>query len=219
MLQYSVKEIPQVQGKTAIVTGANTGIGLVTARELAKKGWHVVLACRNQTKAKEAIKTIQSSTGKSANVDFLPLDLASLRSVREFSSSFLQKYNSLHLLINNAGVFATKFQLTEDGHEIHFGVNHLGHFLLTNLLLNRLQESQPSRVVVVSSVAHQHTFREGILFDDKKRNAPWKNIVERLHAYGQSKLANLLFAKELARRMEGTQVYGLSSVVLLHFRC
>jgi len=136
MLQYSVKEIPQVQGKTAIVTGANTGIGLVTARELAKKGWHVVLACRNQTKAKEAIKTIQSSTGKSANVDFLPLDLASLRSVREFSSSFLQKYNSLHLLINNAGVFATKFQLTEDGHEIHFGVNHLGHFVGKCILLS-----------------------------------------------------------------------------------
>ncbi|GJQ13095.1 hypothetical protein GpartN1_g4886.t1 [Galdieria partita] len=204
---YTLKDIPQVQGKTAIVTGSNTGIGLVTARELVRKGWHVVLACRNENKAKDAIKNIQNSTGKSSNVDFLPLDLASLQSVRDFSKLFLQKYKTLNLLINNAGVFATKFELTKDGHEIHFGVNHLGHFLLTNLLLQRLRESQPSRIVVVSSMAHQHTFREGILFDDKKRNAPWKNIVERLHAYGQSKLANLLFAKELAKRLQKTQVY------------
>ncbi|EME27370.1 protochlorophyllide reductase [Galdieria sulphuraria] len=204
---YSLKDIPQVQGKTAIVTGSNTGIGLVTARELVRKGWHVVLACRNENKAKEAMRSIETITGRSSSVDFLPLDLASLQSVRDFSKRFLEKYSSLNLLINNAGVLATKFELTKDGHEIHFGVNHLGHFLLTNLLLSRLRESHPSRIVVVSSVAHQHTFREGILFDDKKRNAPWKNIVERLHAYGQSKLANLLFAKELARRLEKTQVY------------
>eukprot|EP00871_Galdieria_phlegrea_P005348 jgi/Galph1/5814/GphlegSOOS_G4489.1 len=206
--QYSFKDIPKVsEKKVAVVTGANTGIGLVTARELTRKGWQVVLACRNEKKAMEAIKHIQEATGFSRNTEFMPLDLSSLQSVRDFSASFKEKYDSLHLLINNAGVFATEFALTKDGHEIHFGVNHLGHFLLTNQLLDRLKRSQPSRIVVVSSVAHEHTFRKGILFDDKERNAPWKNIVERLHAYGQSKLANLLFAKELARRLEKTNVY------------
>ncbi len=158
----------RIDGKTVIVTGGNTGIGKETAMELARRGGRVIIACRDAKKGNQATAEIKEETGNN-QVFFKSLDLASALSIREFADSVLEKESRLDLLILNAGVMFTPYALTKEGFEMQFGVNHLGHFLLTHLLLDRLKDCSPSRVVVVSSLAHQMGYLD---FDDmmyKKR--------------------------------------------------
>jgi len=189
-----------LQGKVAIITGSNTGIGIITAKELARMGAHVIVAGRNTQKCEEAVQSIKKEVGDTANVEFIPLDLASLKSVREFAGTFKAKNLPLHILVNNAGVMALPTrETTEDGFEMQMGVNHLGHFLLTNLLLDVIKSSAPARIVNLSSAGHAFG---GIDFDNfmlEKNYGAWK-------AYGNSKLANILFTKELAQRLDGTSI-------------
>ncbi|WP_447500340.1 SDR family oxidoreductase [Acinetobacter oleivorans] len=190
----------KLNGKVALVTGANSGIGAVTARELALQGYHVFLACRSINKAKSVIQEIQSLSHGQAKVEFIELDLADLDSVRRCAQSFLSRDLPLHLLIANAGLAGQK-GLTQSGFELTFGVCHVGHFLLTKLLTEKLIESKPARVVVVASKAHRHA--RGLDF-----NAVLKptNSFGGLKEYAVAKLANILFAKELGRRLYGTGV-------------
>ncbi|WP_028649985.1 oxidoreductase [Nocardiopsis sp. CNT312] len=177
--------IPDLSGRTAVVTGANSGLGLETARILARKGMRVVLAVRSEDKGREAAATIEGTT------EVRPLDLADLASVRAFAEGW---EGGIHLLINNAGVMALPESRTEDGFETQLGVNHLGHFALTNLLLPHVT----GRVVTVTS--DMHKMAKGIDFDDLQMEGGYHPA----KAYAQSKLANLLFTLELQRRLEET---------------
>jgi retinol dehydrogenase 12 len=185
--------------RTVLVTGANTGIGLATASALAGRGWRVWVACRSEAKGAAAVASIKAATGNDA-VFLLMLDLADLGSVRDAAASFLEPYEPLHVLINNAGVGGVR-GVTKQGFELMFGVNHLGHFLLTSLLLERLVSSGPARVVTVSSDAHYNA--AGIDFEAVRR--PARGITG-LGEYAVSKLCNVLFSRELARRTAGTGV-------------
>ena len=186
--------------RTFLITGANTGIGLATAIGLARDGGRVYMACRSAAAGEAAVARIQAETG-SAAVWLLPLDLASLESVRACAAAFLATDKPLHVLVNNAGVGGQR-GLTADGFEVHFGVNHLGHYALTLLLLDRLKASGPgARVVNVSSEAHYSA--RGIDFDALRR--PTKTFTGQ-HEYAVSKLCNVLFTQELARRLAGTGV-------------
>ncbi|XP_052660429.1 dehydrogenase/reductase SDR family member 13 isoform X3 [Harpia harpyja] len=189
---------PELRGRTAIVTGGSSGIGAATALELARCGARVVLATRNAPRGEAAARRIRTETGN-AEVLFMQLDLASLRSVRAFATAFLRQEPHLHLLINNAGVSAGG--TTEDGFSLPFQVNHLGHFLLTQLLLERLQSCAPSRVVIVASRAHC----AGRLRPDTLGRPP-SGLLSTFQDYCDSKLANMLHARELATRLQGTQV-------------
>ena len=184
-----------MQGKRVLITGANGGIGKVTAIELAKLGAEVVVAARESEKTTAAMREI----GQHGSAVHIPVDLASLASVRNLARTFLDRYDRLDVLINNAGVFPTKLTLTEDGFEAQFGVNHLAHFLLTNELLDCLKASAPSRVVTITSKLHKNG---AIDFDSFRGEKKYSSQT----AYGQSKLANVLFAVELAERLEGTGV-------------
>ncbi|XP_030563721.1 retinol dehydrogenase 12-like [Drosophila novamexicana] len=185
-------------GKIVIVTGANTGIGKETVRELARRGATVYMACRDRNRAEEARKQIIRETNNK-NVFFLELDLSSLSSVRKFVADFKAEQNQLHVLINNAGIFRGPRRLTEDGFEMQLGVNHLGHFLLTILLIDLLKKSAPSRIVNVSSLAHA---MGKINVDDLNGEKSY----DEGKAYSQSKLANVMFTRELAKRLAGTGV-------------
>ena len=188
----------RLNGKTAIITGANTGIGLETAVDFAERNGRVILACRSKERGEAAVEQVKRRSGNN-NVVFMQLDLASLDSVRNFATSVLDKEARIDILVNNAGIMACPYMKTADGFEMQFGVNHLGHFLLTNLLLDRLKEAPAARIVNVSSSAHQ---RGKINFEDlnsTKNYIPWS-------AYGQSKLANVLFTRSLAKHLEGTNV-------------
>jgi retinol dehydrogenase-12 len=187
--------------RTVVVTGANTGIGLATASALAGQGWRVFVACRSEGKGAAAVAGIKAATGNDA-VFLLMLDLADLASVRTCAAEFLARGEPLHVLINNAGV-AGRRGLTKQGFELMFGVNHLGHFLLTELLLERLTSSGPARVVTVASDAHYSA--PGIDWDALRR--PARGITG-LGEYAVSKLCNVLFSQELARRTEGTGVHA-----------
>jgi NAD(P)-dependent dehydrogenase (short-subunit alcohol dehydrogenase family) len=189
--------LPDLTGKNAIVTGANTGIGRVTALELARSGARVWLACRSKDKTQPVIDEITAAGGKA---DFLALDLGSLESVRAAAKTFLDANVPLHLLVNNAG-HASARGMTKDGFEMTFGVNHLGPFLFTMLLLPRLKQAAPARVVNVASTAHYRV--RAIDFD--RLRAPTRSITG-LGEYGVSKLGNVLFTRELAKRLEGTGV-------------
>eukprot|EP00735_Rhodelphis_limneticus_P011476 TRINITY_DN4572_c0_g1::TRINITY_DN4572_c0_g1_i1::g.23213::m.23213 TRINITY_DN4572_c0_g1::TRINITY_DN4572_c0_g1_i1::g.23213 ORF type:complete len:360 (-),score=73.54,sp/A2RVM0/TIC32_ARATH/46.30/7e-81,adh_short/PF00106.20/1.9e-19,KR/PF08659.5/1.6e-07,adh_short_C2/PF13561.1/0.00021,Epimerase/PF01370.16/0.0016 TRINITY_DN4572_c0_g1_i1:124-1155(-) len=187
--------ISNIRGKVAIVTGANSGIGLETSRVLAKMGCTVVLACRSMERGEEAVKEIRMrNPNAEMTMHVLELDLGSFDSVRAFAKKFLAMGLPLHFLVNNAGIMACPLAYTKDGHESQFGTNHLGHFLLTNLLLPKLKESAPSRIIMLSSTAHVMAYpMGGIRFDDlkgEKMYLPWL-------AYGQSKLANLIHARAL----------------------
>ena len=185
-------------GKTVLITGASAGIGKATALELAARGADLVLACRDLDKAGKARAEIQART-PAARVDLATLDLGSLRSVRACAQKLIADYPRIDVLINNAGVFPPTLRKTEDGFEEQIGVNHLGHFTLTNLLLEKLVASAPARVVCVSSMMHA-----GGKIDFASFRAPAKYSA--YAAYRQSKLANILFANELARRLAGRGV-------------
>ena len=188
----------KLHGKTVIVTGANTGIGRETALDLADRGARVILACRNLDKAQAAAEKIRKETG-SDKVIVKELDLASLKSVRNFAEDVHQTEDRLDILINNAGIMRCPYWTTEDGFEMQFGVNHLGHFLLTNLLLDMLERSKPSRIINVSSLAH---VRGKIRFDDLQSEQDYSPGP----AYCQSKLANVLFTRELSKRLDDDDI-------------
>ncbi|XP_017061497.1 retinol dehydrogenase 12 isoform X2 [Drosophila ficusphila] len=185
-------------GKVAIVTGGNTGLGRETVLELARRGATVYMACRDKEKGERARQEIVKKTGNS-KVFSRECDLSSMDSIRKFVEDFKKEQRELHILINNAGVFWEPRRLTKEGFEMHLGVNHIGHFLMTNLLLDVLKRSAPSRVVVVASKAHE---RGQIYVDDING----KEFYDEGVAYCQSKLANILFTRELAKRLEGTGV-------------
>jgi NAD(P)-dependent dehydrogenase (short-subunit alcohol dehydrogenase family) len=190
--RWTAADMPGLGGRVAVVTGANSGIGLIAARELARAGASVVFACRNMAKGEDAIASVRASV-PSAQVELAALDLGSVESVREFAAGFVDAHERLDLLVNNAGVMAPPRRLTADGFESQIGTNHLGHFALTGLLLGSLRAASAPRVVTVSSDAH----RIGrIRFDNLQGERHYNNWL----AYGQSKLANLLFAFELQRR-------------------
>jgi len=204
--KWTAAQIPDQHGRVAVVTGANSGIGFFAARELARAGARVVLAVRNADKGAEAGRDIAAAV-PGAKVEVAPLDLASLDSVRSFAEQFKAANDGLDVLINNAGVMAAHpRQLTADGFELQFGTNHLGHFALTGLLLDRMAGRDDARIVTVSSGAH----RMGrINFDDLQGERGYG----RWRAYGQSKLSNLLFAFELDRRLRaaGSSVRSLAA--------
>ena len=185
-------------GKTVLVTGANTGIGLETAVGLAAQGASVVITARDPSKGQAAVDEIRRRH-PDATVDVMQLDLSSLKDVRDFASDFKTRYPKLDVLINNAGLVLDKRSMTEDGFETTFQVNHLGPFLLTNLLLPNLKYAAPSRIVNVASTAHRGNT---IDFDDLMCERGYRSM----RAYGKSKLSNILFTRELARRLEGTGV-------------
>ncbi len=188
MVSWGPDDIPDLDGKVAVVTGANSGLGLQVARRLAARGARVLLACRNTDKAEAAAERI------GALAEVVALDLASLASVERAAGEIRQRTDRLHILVNNAGLMAVDFALTEDGFETQIGVNHLGHFALTGRLVGLLASTPGSRVVNVSSMAH----RNGLLRLD---DLMWRNRrYSRWGAYSQSKLANLLFTFEADRR-------------------
>lgn len=190
----------QMQGKVVLITGANTGIGRVTARELALQGAHVFLACRSREKTDAVLQEIATLSQGQAKAEYLPLDLGDLASVKNCAEQFLARGLPLHLLINNAGL-AGQRGMTASGFELAFGTCHVGHFLLTQLLLDCLKASAPARVVVVASMAHRHA--KGIDFEAVTRKT---RTLTGFPEYAVAKLANILFAAELARRLEGTGV-------------
>ena len=186
-------------GRVALVTGANTGIGFVTALELASRGAHVFIACRSIEKGQTAVDEIRKSTGNN-KVELLALDLGDFDSIRACAAAFLARDLPLHLLINNAGLAGAKGK-TKSGFELAFGTNHIGPFLLTQLLLDRIKHSAPARIVTVASRAHTRV--SGINWDDVQQPTKGKaGLVE----YGISKLANVLFSAELGRKLAGTGV-------------
>lgn len=187
-----------MSGKVCIVTGANSGIGLETAAGIAERGATVVMACRSRERAEAAQKEIESR-GYAGATDVMLVDMASFDSIRAFADAFKQKYDRLDVLVNNAAIVPKSRELTQDGIEKQFGVNHLAYFLLTHLLLDQLKESAPSRIVNVASTVHQSAT---INFEDLQA----ENGYSFIKAYGQSKLANVMFTYELARRLEGTDV-------------
>ncbi|MFG2298686.1 oxidoreductase [Streptomyces sp. NPDC048603] len=189
--------MPDQTGRIAVVTGANSGIGLVTAGELARHGAQVVLACRSAERGRAAEALIRRRL-PAAEVDFMPLDLADLGSVRTFAAAYAERHGDrLDLLVNNAGVMALPYGRTADGFETQFGVNHLGHFALTGLLLPRLLAAPSARVVSVSSSFHAIADLDHSDLNSERHYRRWV-------AYGRSKTANLLFVHELARRLAAT---------------
>jgi NAD(P)-dependent dehydrogenase (short-subunit alcohol dehydrogenase family) len=185
-------------GKTMMVTGANSGIGKVTALELAKTGARVVMICRDRERGNTAKNEIVSASGNK-NVDLLIADLSSLAAIRNVVSEFLKKYDQLHVLVNNAGAIFSERKENEEGIEMTFAVNHLGYFRLTSLLLDTIKKSAPSRIVNVASEAERFVKFD---LDDLQSTKRYRNF----EVYGKSKLANILFTRELARKLEGTRV-------------
>ena len=194
MAKWTTTDIPDQTGRVAVITGANTGLGYETAAALAAKGAHVVLAVRNLDKGKDAAALIHKRN-PAAEVNLQELDLTSLDSIRAAAEQLRSDHDHIDLLVNNAGVMYTPKSTTKDGFELQFGTNHLGHFALTGLLLDRLLPIAGSRVVTVSSIGHR--IRADIHFDDLQ----WEHSYNRVAAYGQAKLANLLFTYELQRRL------------------
>lgn len=190
----------RMNGKVCVVTGATSGIGKVTALELARRGAHVILTARSHDRGEPVAAEIRAATGNDA-VEVHPLELGNLASVRESAEALRARDLPIHRLVNNAGL-AGQRGVTEDGFELHFGVNHLGPFLFTLLLLDRIRESAPARIVNVASKAHFDA-KAGIDYDALRQSTP---SLTGLPEYAVSKLANVMFSAELARRLEGTGV-------------
>ena len=201
--KWTSENIPNLEGKTIIVTGSSSGIGFETAKALAAKGAHVVMAVRNKQKGNNAIDKIKKEF-PDAKLHMLTLDLADLDSVRQFAREFNSNFEQLDILINNAGVMIPPYSKTKDGFELQMGTNHMGHFALTGLLLHKIVSTPNSCIVVVASQAHRYG---NINFDDlnweKRKYKDW-------NAYGDSKLANLYFAYGLSRRLKE---HGYKTVV------
>ncbi|HET8911705.1 MAG TPA: oxidoreductase [Ktedonobacteraceae bacterium] len=202
MSHWTAKDIPDLQGYTVIVTGANSGLGLQTTRAIAAKRAHVIMACRNLEKGQQALNSVEAQI-PGASVELAELDLASLESVRLFVAKFREKQTQLNLLFNNAGVMAIPRAETKDGFEMQFGTNHLAHYALTGLLLPTLLATPHSRVVNTTSFARKFG---KINFDDLNRTQKYG----RWEAYGQSKQANLLFTFELQRRLAEAHAQTIS---------
>lgn len=198
-------------GKTALITGCNTGIGKETALDFYKRGARVIMACRSLERAEEAKADIEKSCNninETGHLIIAKCDLTSLKSVREFAQNILDTEPQINILVNNAGVMMCPKGETEDGFEIQFATNHLAHFLLTLLLLPRIRNSKPARVVTVSSRAH---IRYGINFDDLNyKNRPYVPA----EAYSQSKIANILFSMELAKKLKEYDIEGVNTYSL-----
>ncbi|MGH1341883.1 MAG: oxidoreductase [Nannocystales bacterium] len=192
-MSWTEANIPDLAGKTIVITGANSGLGLETTHMLSGRGAHVVMACRTESKAEAAMKQVRAQHPK-ASVEFIPLNLADLASVRAFAASFQEAHAKLDVLINNAGVMALPRTETADGFEMQLGTNHFGHFALTGALMPRLLETPAARVVTVSSLMHKVG---SMRFEDLHG----KRAYDKWRAYSQSKLANLLFCYELDRRL------------------
>jgi NAD(P)-dependent dehydrogenase (short-subunit alcohol dehydrogenase family) len=204
--RWTSDDVPAQQGRVAVITGANTGLGFETAQVLAARGASVVLAVRDIEKGKRAAARIVG-TAPGANVTVQPLDLTSLDSIRAAAGELRAVHPRIDLLINNAGVMYPPKQTTRDGFELQFGTNHLGHFALTGLLLEQMLPVPGSRVVTVSSVGHRIQAR--IHFDDLQ----WDRSYRRAPAYGQSKLANLMFTYELQRRLSAAASTAAASTI------
>ena len=189
-----------MKGKQVVITGGNAGIGKATAIALAQKGANILITTRSEEKAKTAVAEIKQSTGNQ-HVDYVLLDLSSQASVRKASDDIKAKCPKIDVLINNAGCYFSDLQLNEDGLEMQFATNHLGHFLLTNLLMDNMQAAGSSRIINLASIAHKST-RELDLDDinfEKRKYEGWKS-------YSHSKFCNILFTRELAKRLEGTAI-------------
>ncbi|MFR9674674.1 oxidoreductase [Streptomyces sp. TR06-5] len=198
---WTARRIPGQGGRTAVVTGANSGLGYVTARELARRGCRVVLGCRSRGRGEQALARLLSEVPE-ADAELRQLDLADLKSVRAFAAALPDE--PLHLLVNNAGLMAVPHARTADGFEMQFGVNHLGHFALTGLLMDRLLAAEGARVVTVSSLMH-------VLGNVDLRDPHCERRYRRWMAYGRSKTANLLFTHELARRVNGRDLIAAAA--------
>ncbi len=194
--KWTAADVPDLTGKVVIVTGANSGIGFEATREFAANGARTIMACRSMEKAEAALAYIEAEVPDAA-VEIMKLDLDSLDSVRQFAADFKANYDRLDILVNNAGIMMVPYGQTEDGFERQFGVNHLGHFALTGLLIDRLLDTPGARVVNVSSNAHR-----GGSIDFNNLMSEDSQDYDRQDAYNQSKLANLLFTFELQRRFE-----------------
>ncbi|XP_034561955.1 retinol dehydrogenase 12, like [Notolabrus celidotus] len=192
----------RLDDKTVLITGANTGIGKETAIDLAKRGARIIMACRSAERGEAAVKEVIESSGNQ-NIVYMKLDLADSKSIREFAEAVNRDEPKLNILLNNAGVMVCPYGKTADGFEMQIGVNHMGHFLLTYLLLDLVKKSAPARIITVSSMAH--TWGSIKLEDINSEKSYDKKA-----AYSQSKLANVLFTRSLARRLEGTGVTAYS---------
>lgn len=201
---WTPEQMPDLSGKRILVTGANSGIGLESAKLFAGRGAEVIMACRNATKGQAALDTIKAEHPDAA-VTLMALDLADQKSVKDFAEAFTRKYDRLDILLNNAGLMAPPLSRTKDGFEMQFGTNHLGHFALTALLIELLEKAEAPRVVTVSSVAHNF----GRIYFG---NLNAEKSYYRWTFYGQSKLANLMFAQELHRRLRkrGSKVESIA---------
>ena len=200
MSKWTTQEMPGQTGKNIVITGANSGIGFVTALEFAGKWGNVFLACRNQDKGRAAVARIREQV-PDAQVTLMELDLADLASVRAFSSAVADQVDHIDVLINNAGVMALPYRKTADGFEMQLGTNHLGHFALTGSLFALLEKAPKARVVNVASQAHRFGKMHW-------QDLMWEKRYSKWGAYGQSKLANLLFTFEMHRRLGGESTVG-----------
>jgi hypothetical protein len=193
-ITWTPDNIPVMEGKTVLITGANSGLGLESTRLLAGRGAEVIMACRDQSKGDAAMARIQQEL-PAANLELMSLDLADQASIKAFSEVLRKRYGKLDVLLNNAGLMAPPLSRTRDGFEVQFGTNHLGHFALTGLVLDLLDQADEPRVVTVSSVAHHFGKLDFSNLNAEKSYARWA-------FYGRSKLANLMFARELHKRLK-----------------
>ena len=200
--KWSEKDIPDLTGKIIIITGANNGLGLENTKEFARKNATIIMACRNMTKGQNAIAKVTKEIPQ-AKVELMELDLANLSSVKQFVTSFKKKYSKLDILLNNAGIMMVPYRKTVDGFESQIGTNHLGHFALTALLFDVLYQTPGSRIINVSSDAHNFGKMDWNDF-------MFENNYGRVKAYGRSKLANLLFTYEMDRRFKAKDIPILS---------
>ncbi|KAI9920658.1 hypothetical protein PsorP6_001053 [Peronosclerospora sorghi] len=209
--KWTALQIPSQKGKVAIVTGANSGIGYETALELARKGAHVVLGCRNEERGRAAERTLQqtlSSDSEAGKVEFVPLNLGDLRSVQKFAVEITKTHPHVHLLINNAGIMGGAYGLSVDGYERQFATNHLGHFALTAHLFPLLKQTPDSRIVNVSSLMH----RKASTWNEDEIMVTSEDHYQEMKNYSMTKLSNILFTHELARRMRAAGIEGVKAV-------